>query len=156
MKIKVERRWPKATYTIGRFYIDGIFYCNSLEDCDRGLKQTDSLSYIKSRKVAGETAIPKGTYAVTMNVTSPKYAGVAWYWNFCRGKMPRLLNVPGFDGILIHPGGANGPLDTRGCILVGKNTKVGKLTDSKACFKEVYKLMKEAADKGEEITIEIV
>ena len=156
MKIKVERRWPKATYTIGRFYIDGILYCNTLEDCDRGLKQTDSLSYIKSRKVAGETAIPKGTYAVTMNVTSPKYAGVAWYWNFCRGKMPRLLNVPGFDGILIHPGGSNGPLDTRGCILVGKNTKVGKLTDSKACFQEVYKLMKEAADKGEEITIEIV
>ena len=60
MKIKVERRWPKATYTIGRFYIDGILYCNTLEDADRGLKQTDALSYIKSRKVAGETAIPKG------------------------------------------------------------------------------------------------
>jgi hypothetical protein len=90
-----------------------------------------------------------------MNVTSPKYAAVAWYWNFCQGKMPRLLNVPGFDGILIHPGGSNGPLDTRGCILVGKNTKVGKLTDSKACFQEVYRLMKKAADRGEEITIEI-
>ena len=154
MKVRVERKWPKATYTIGRFYIDGIFYCNSLEDCDRGLKQTDSLSFIKSRKVAGETAIPKGTYAVTMNVTSPKYAGVAWYWNLCRGKMPRLVDVPGFDGILIHTG--NTAIDTRGCILVGRNTKVGRLTDSTACFKEVYKLMKEAADKGEEITIEIV
>jgi hypothetical protein len=69
--------------------------------------------------------------------------------------MPRLLAVPGFDGILIHPGGSNGPLDTRGCILVGRNTKVGKLTDSKACFQEVYRLMKKAADRGEEITIEI-
>ena len=154
MKLKVERRWPKATYTIGRLYIDGIYYCNTLEDADRGLKQTDQLSYIKSRKVAGETAIPKGTYGVAMNVTSPKYAGVAWYWNFCRGKMPRLLSVPGFDGILIHPG--NDALDTRGCILVGKNTKVGKLTDSKACFQQVYKLMRTAADNGEEITIEIV
>ena len=154
MKIKVERRWPKATYTIGRFYIDGILYCNTLEDADRGLKQTDSLAHIKSRKVAGETAIPKGTYGVAMNVTSPKYAGVPWFWNLCRGKMPRLLNVPGFDGILIHTG--NDALDTRGCILVGKNTKVGKLTDSKACFQEIYKLMKAAADKGEEITIEIV
>ena len=154
MKIKVERRWPKATYTIGRFYIDGILYCNTLEDADRGLKQTDSLAYIKSRKVAGETAIPKGTYGVTMNVTSPKYAGVAWFWNFCRGKMPRLLNVPGFDGILIHTG--TDALSTRGCILVGRNTKVGKLTDSKVCFQEIYKLMKAAADKGEEITIEIV
>ena len=154
MKIKVERRWPKATYTIGRFYIDGILYCNTLEDTDRGLKQTDSLDYIKRRKVAGETAIPKGTYGVAMNVTSPKYAGVSWFWNLCRGKMPRLLNVPGFDGILIHTG--TDALSTRGCILVGKNTKVGKLTDSKVCFQEIYKLMKAAADKGEEITIEIV
>ena len=153
MKIKVERRWPKTTYTIGRFYIDGILYCNTLEDADRGLKQTDSEAYIRSRKVAGETAIPKGTYGVTMNVTSPKYAGVTWYWQFCRGKMPRLLNVPGFDGILIHPG--SDALSTRGCVLVGRNTKVGRLTDSKACFQEVYRLMKKAADKGEEITIEI-
>jgi len=156
MKLKVERRWPKATYTIGVLFIDGIRYCETLEDADRGLKQTDRLSFIQSRKVAGETAIPKGKYTVSMNVTSPKYAAVAWYYNFCRGKMPRLQAVPGFDGILIHPGGSNGPLDTRGCILVGKNTKVGKLTDSKACFQEVYKLMKAAADKGEEITIEIV
>ena len=156
MKVKVERRWPKPTYTIGRLYIDGIYYCNTLEDRDRGLKQTDPLAYITAKKVAGETAIPKGTYGVAMNVTSPKYAGVAWYWNFCQGKMPRLLNVPGFDGILIHPGGSNGPLDTRGCILVGKNMKVGKLTDSKATFQQVYRLMKAAADKGEEITIEIV
>ena len=156
MKVKVERRWPKPTYTIGRLYIDGIYYCNTLEDRDRGLKQTDPLAYITAKKVAGETAIPKGLYGVAMNVTSPKYAGVAWYWQFCRGKMPRLLAVPGFDGILIHPGGSNGPLDTRGCILVGKNTKVGKLTDSKACFQEVYKLMRAAADRGEEISIEIV
>lgn len=155
MKLKVERRWPKATYTIGRFYIDGILYCNTLEDKDRGLKQGDHPDYIKARKVAGETAIPKGTYGVAMNVTSPKYAAVPWYWNFCQGKMPRLLVVPGFEGILIHPGGANGALDTRGCILVGKNTKVGKLTDSRACFQQVYKLMKAAADRGEEIEIEI-
>ena len=153
MKVKVERRWPKPTYTIGRLYIDGIYYCNTLEDRDRGLKQTDPLAHITAKKVAGETAIPKGTYGVAMNVTSPKYAGVAWYWQFCRGKMPRLLAVPGFDGILIHPG--TDALSTRGCILVGRNTKVGKLTESRACFQELYKLMKEAADRGETITIEI-
>ena len=154
MKIKVERRWPKATYTIGRLYIDGLYYCNTLEDKDRGLKQADTTAYIKSRKVAGETAIPKGTYGVAMNVTSPKYAGVSWFWNLCRGKMPRLLNVPGFDDILIHPG--NNALDTKGCILVGKNTKVGQLTESRETFKEVYRRLKDAADKGEEISIEIV
>lgn len=154
MRLKVERRWKKGTYTVGRFYIDGIYYCNTLEDADRGLKQTQHPDYIRSRKVAGETAIPTGTYEVTLNVTSPKYAGVAWYWQLCRGKMPRLKDVPGFDGILIHPG--TDALSTRGCVLVGKNTKVGKLTESKACFQQVYKLMKEAADHGEKITIEIV
>ena len=68
--------------------------------------------------------------------------------------MPRLLDVPGFDGILIHP--LSTPLETKGCIGVGKNTKVGKLTESKASWSQIYKLMKAAADKGEEITIEIV
>ena len=155
MKLTIDRKWKKATYTIGRLYVDGLFYCNTLEDKDRGLRQTDPPTYISARKVAGETAIPTGTYGVAMNVTSPKYAGVAWYWKFCQGKMPRLLAVPGFDGILIHPGGSNGPLDTRGCILVGRNTKVGKLTESRACFQELYKTMKEAADRGESITIEI-
>lgn len=154
MKLRVERKWPKATYTIGRLYVDGIYFCNTLEDRDRELKQTDSEAYIKSRKVYGETAVPKGTYGVAMNVTSPKYAAVAWYWQLCQGKMPRLLSVKGFDGILIHPG--NTALDTLGCILVGKNTKVGQLTQSKDTFKELYKRMKKAADKGEEITIEIV
>ena len=156
MKLEIERKWPKATYTIGRLYVDGVLFCNTLEDRDRGLKQSDNLDYIKTRKVYGETAIPKGTYTVSMNVTSPKYAAVSWYWQLCKGKMPRLLNVPGFDGILIHPGGSNGPLDTMGCVLVGRNTKVGKLTESKATFKALYKEMKKASDRGEviEITIE--
>ncbi len=153
MEIVVDRTYKKDTYTIGDIFIDGEWFCNSLEDKDRGLKQGDPLLYIQKRKIAGETAIPKGTYGVAMNVTSPKYAAVAWYWQFCQGKMPRLLSVPGFDGINIHPGTT--ALDTRGCILVGKNTKVGKLTDSKACFQQIYKLMKAAADKGDEITIEI-
>ena len=154
MKLELERKWPKATYTIGRLYVDGVLFCNTLEDRDRGLKQSDNLDYIKTRKVYGETAIPKGTYTVSMNTTSPKYAAVSWYWQLCKGKMPRLQNVPGFDGILIHPG--NTALDTLGCILVGKNTKVGQLTESKAVFKALYKEMKKASDRGEviEITIE--
>lgn len=153
MRLLLERRWKKATYTIGVLSVDGVRFCNTIEDRDRGLKQSDAVDWIRAKKVAGETAIPRGTYTVAMNVTSPKYAGVAWYWNFCRGKMPRLLAVPGFDGILIHPG--TDALSTRGCILVGKNTKVGKLTESRACFQELYKLMKGAADRGETITIEI-
>ena len=151
MKLEVERRWKKETYTIGRLYVDGVYFCNTLEDKCRGLKQTDSIYFIKQRKVYGETAIPSGTYTVAMNVISPKYAAIAWYWQLCQGKMPRLLNVPGFEGILVHPG--NDPTQTLGCLLVGKNTKVGQLTESKATFKALYKEMKKAYDAGEEITI---
>ena len=154
MKLTIDRKWKKATYCIGVLYVDGIRYCETLEDKDRELRQTDPPTYISARKVAGETAIPTGTYGVAMNVTSPKYAASSWYWKFCQGKMPRLLAVPGFDGILIHPG--TDALDTKGCVLVGRNTKVGKLTESRACFQELYKVMKEAADRGEEITITIV
>lgn len=153
MKIELERRWKKATYTIGRLYVDGVYFCDTLEDRDRGLKQTDPIATIKSRKVYGETAIPSGTYGVAMNVTSPKYAAVSWYWQLCQGKMPRLLSVPGFEGILIHPG--NTALDSLGCILVGKNTKVGQLTESKATFQKLYKEMAKAVKEGEEITIVI-
>ena len=156
MKLRLERRWPKATYTIGRLYVDGVYFCNTLEDKDRGLKQTDQKYLIESRKVYGETAIPKGEYSVVLNVLSPKYAGVSWYKQKTGGYMPRLLSVPGFDGILIHPGGSNGPLDTMGCILVGKNTQVGRLTQSKDTFAALYKKMKAAWDKGEGISIEIV
>jgi hypothetical protein len=67
--------------------------------------------------------------------------------------MPRLDNVPGFSGILIHPG--NTALDSSGCLLVGKNTQVGKITDSKNTFAKLYKKMKAAYDKGEKITITI-
>ena len=154
MNLKLDRRWKKATYTIGILYVDGVRFSETLEDRDRGLFQTDTLSQIKSLKVYGETAIPVGKYRVAMDVLSPKYSAVQWYRDLCGGKMPRLLDVPGFEGILIHP--LNNPLQTYGCIGVGRNTKVGELTESKATFKKLYKKMKAAHDRGEKITIEIV
>ena len=154
MKLKIDRTWRKSTYTVGILYVDGVRFCETLEDKDRGLFQGDTISQIKSLKVYGETAIPIGTYTVAMDVLSPKYSAVAWYKDLCGGKMPRLLDVPGFEGILIHPG--NTALDSYGCILVGRNTKVGMVTESKATFKKLYRKMKAAHDRGERITITIV
>lgn len=154
MEIKVDRKWKKDTYTIGNMYLNGKFFGNTLEDKDRGLKQTDPIQKIRTTKVYGETAIPAGKYTVTLNIVSPKYSAVKWYKDLCDGKMPRLLNVPGFDGILMHPG--NTALDSFGCILVGKNTEKGKVTQSRDYFKRLYAELKKAADKGEIITIEIV
>lgn len=154
MKLKIDRAWNKDTYTISRLFVDGKRFYESLEDKDRGLKQTDSLDHIRKVKVPGETAIPSGTYEITLNVVSPKYRAIKWYRDLCGGRMPRLLNVPGFDGILIHPGST--ALDSAGCILCGRNTAKGKLTSSRDTFKSLYKMMEEAADRGEKITIEIL
>ena len=151
MKLEVVRKWKRDTYTIGALYVNGVRFCDTLEDKDRGLKQTDSLATIKSRKVYGETAIPLGTYKVLMDVVSPKYSLVAFYKNLCGGKMPRLQNVPGFDGILIHPGSS--ALDTYGCLLVGKNSVKGRLTQSRDTFKALYAKMLAAHKAGEGITI---
>lgn len=153
MDLLVDRKWKKEAYTIGRLYINGVFFCNTLEDKDRGLKQTDSLATIQSKKIYGETAIPTGTYNIRMDIKSPKYSLLSWYKNLCNGYMPRLENVPGWSGILIHP--LNTPDQTLGCLGVGKNTQVGKLTDSKNTFAKLYKKMKSAYDKGESIKITI-
>ncbi len=135
MKLRVERLWKKPTYTVGRLYVDGKLYCNTLEDVVRDLD--------KEAKVPGKTAIPAGTYKVIYN-WSPKFGR----------NLPRLLNVPHFDGILIHPG--NTADDSAGCILVGKNTEVGRLTESRYTSDKLNVLIEDAQRHGKEITIEIV
>ena len=154
MKLLLDRKYKKATYTIGRLYVNGEFLCNTLEDKDRGLSDEDSLDKIKKIKVPSETAIPTGTYKITLNVVSPSFSKKAYYKNFCGGRLPRLLNVKGFDGILIHKGSTD--KDSAGCILVGDNTMVGKVLNSQNRFEQLYKLMNEANKKGEDITIEII
>ena len=153
MKLMIDRAWKQPTYTISRLFVNGKRFYEALEDRDRGLKQSDPLSVIKSKKIFAETAIPSGTYNVRMDIVSPKYGAVTWYKQLCGGRMPRLMNVPGFDGILIHPG--NTALDTLGCILVGKNTKKGQLTSSRDTFKALYRMMDAAYKRGEKIAIEI-
>ena len=110
MKLRVERLWKKPAYTVGRLFVDGKFFCNTLEDTVRDLSN--------EKKVYGKTAIPYGKYKVVYN-WSPKFGR----------NLPRLLNVPAFEGILIHPG--NTADDSAGCILVGRNTEVGRLTESR-------------------------
>ena len=89
------------------------------------------------------TAIPVGRYQVVMNMKSPKLSNSAKY-DFCNGYLPRLLNVPVFEGVLIHIG--NTAKDTDGCLLVGRNTKVGKVLDSGVTFRALYAKLKAAKD----------
>lgn len=148
MKLELKRIFRGPKYTIGKLYVDNQYVCDTLEDTDRGLKQTDSLSSIQKKKVYGQTAIPIGTYGITLNVISPKFKDRSWA-KFCNGKLPRLLNVPGYDGVLIHVG--NKPEDTLGCILVGYNKIKGQLINSTEAFKKLYSIL----SKSPTITIVI-
>lgn len=146
MKLELKRIARKDKYTIGHLYINGKYFCDTLEDPDRGLASNMSNSQIAMKKIKGDTAIPTGLYKITLNVASSKYSNFSKYpyAKFCNGKMPRLLNVPGYEGILIHAG--NTQKDTEGCILVGMNRQVGKVLDSQKTFKKLYEKL--LADKN--------
>lgn len=135
LNIRIDRIAKKSTYTIGKLYLNGVYFCDTLEDTDRGLTQGMALQKIKDLKIKGATAIPKGKYKVTMNIVSPKFSKRATY-QFCQGKLPRLLNVDGYEGVLIHIG--NTAKDTEGCILVGQNKVVGQVINSTVTFKKLY------------------
>lgn len=156
MEILVYRKWPKAGYCIGRMYIDGQLICNSLEDEDRGLSDAMDERTIRNRKIFGKTAIPRGRYTIDMETVSPRFSQKEFYMQVCGGKVPRLKNVKGFEGILLHVAdGPKGAALLEGCIGIGLNKKVGQLCDGKETFKKVYTLMKQAHSRGETIYITI-
>ena len=138
MRIELVRIAFKSTYTIGKLYVDGKYFCDVLEDVDRGLDSSMTESEILEKKVKGQTAIPTGHYVI--NITySPKY----------KRMMPLLLDVKGFSGIRIHSG--NSSKDTEGCLLVGKNKKVGMVLESRDTYQRLFKMM----EGQKEITIDI-
>lgn len=151
MKILVKRIYKGPKYTIGKLYVDDKYVCDTLEDKDRGLTQDMPIEQIQKIKVKGETAIPTGTYKVTQNIISPKYSKSLFYQQHCNGgRVPRLLNVPGFDGILVHAG--NSVDQSLGCLLAGYNKVVGKVINSREACQKLYKIIKGQTD----LTITIV
>jgi hypothetical protein len=69
-------------------------------------------------------------------------------------ELPRLLDVPHFEGVLIHRG--NTAEDSAGCILVGENKVKGQVINSTQYEKELVKRLEFAIKKGEEVEIEII
>lgn len=155
MKLKLIRKYKKPNYTIGQLYINDLYFCDVAEDVDRGLKDSMSGLEIKSKKVYGKTAIPSGVYKITLDVISPKYSKSDFYIKYAnKGRVPRLLNVKGFEGVLIHTG--NTAEDSLGCLILGQNKVKGKVINSKETFKKLYPVLLEANKKKEDITIEII
>lgn len=143
MEIRLKRIARKETYTIGRIYVDGKYVCDTIEDRDRGLSQSLPVSVNIAKKRKGMTAIPTGRYRVTLDVQSPRFSKFKSY-AWCDGYLPRLINVPAFDGILIHAG--NTAANTDGCLLVGENKVVGKVLNSMDTLKRLYAILKTAKD----------
>ena len=120
MLIEVKRYEFNDTYTVGRMYLNNVYFCYTLEDVVR-----------KGAKVNGKTAIPVGTYDVVID-DSVRF-----------GKpMPHILNVPNFTGVRIHAG--NTSKDTDGCILLG-HTYAGKdfIGNSKLAYDVFFNKLKE-------------
>ena len=150
MELKLVRIAKKKGYTIGRLYClgerEGEGTCDGIAgnggqtgdlEADKGLKGDEGLQpfcdtlepprrnllnggkWDRRLKVKGMTAIPEGRYLMRFTY-SPKFGK----------RLFQLMDVPLFDGIRIHSG--NSVKDTQGCILVGNNTKVGRLENSRA------------------------
>lgn len=152
MDIVLKRIALKDSYTIGKLYVDGKYFCDTLEDKVRDLNKDGDLLDVGENKIYGKTAIPYGRYEITMKVQSSKYSQRASY-AWCKGYLPRLLNVPHFEGILMH--GGNSAEDSCGCLLVGENKVKGKVINSMETLKRLYRILKSASDSGDKIWITI-
>lgn len=134
MKIIVDRFQFTEQSTISTL-TTGDFHCYVLEDCDRQLEEG-------GQKIKGKTAIPRGTYQIVIDY-SPRF----------NRDLPRLLDVPQYEGVRIHPG--NDADDTEGCLLPGSSYSDDWVGNSRATFNQLFELMEHAYDKGEEIWIEV-
>lgn len=139
MKLQLKRKIFTPKSTIGELFIDGVFFCYTLEDVDRGLNQSDNIATIMVKKVFGVTAIPAGTYSVIVDMS-----------NRFKKLMPLIKDVKGFAGVRIHTG--NYPEQTEGCLLVGTQYGPDKVIDSRTAYNALFERL--TACK-EPITIEI-
>lgn len=138
MKITVIRKTFTEKSTIGEMLIDGEFQCFVLEDADRKLEENINA------KVQGSTAIPRGTYKVTIDFS-----------NRFQRDMPHIENVPQFSAIRIHSG--NFASDTEGCLLVGTGINGhDAISNSRAAFSAFFAKLEAAINTEEEVTIEIL
>lgn len=152
MELTLKRTFKGPDYTIGKLSIDGVFFSNTLEDTDRNLSSTLPLQEITRIKVYGKTAIPTGTYKIDMKTVSPKFKDRVWALPY-QGKLPRLLDVKGYEGVLIHV--LNTAEESFGCIGVGTYNGGDRIVNSTVTFHNLMKKLLPAVSNNEPITITI-
>ena len=142
MDISLIRNNKADGYTEGKLYINEVYFCDTLEDTDRGLKQSMSEQQIKSIKVYGETAIPTGIYRVIMTFSN-KFKKI----------LPQLVGVKGFAGTRMHSG--NTVADSLGCVLCGIRCGNGVIGNSRTTCSKLYDMITDAISNGEDVFITI-
>ena len=140
MKLTLKRIALRPTYTIGKLYIDDVYFCDTIEDTVRDINKNGKFDN-GEKKVHSKTAIPYGIYEIKWTY-SPRF----------KKYTPQLMNVPSFEGIRIHAG--NTSADTEGCYILEENKKIRKVLNSRANINKFYTIIKEACSKGK-VTIEI-
>lgn len=143
MKLLLKRRFLGEEYTIGSLFINGHYFCDTIEDKVRDLNKDGDLDDPGEGKVYAETAIPYGKYPVDLTM-SPKFKRL----------VPLIKNVKGFTGIRIHRG--NTAKDSAGCILPGENKVKGKVINSTKYEMLLIENILEALKHGETVDIEII
>jgi len=139
MKLKIVRNEGTKDFTEGKLYVNGVFECFTVEDADRKLESGGT-------KVNAKTAIPKGTYDVTISMS-----------NRFKKFLIEVLKVNGFAGIRIHSG--NSSKDTEGCIIVGAvntNDNDDWVGQSKIAYEALHKKVKTALSNKERVSLEVV
>ena len=142
MNLTLKRLNLTPNYTEGELYVNGVYFCKTLEDTNRDLNKNGQFDN-NEKKVYGETCIPYGKYKVILSY-SPKF----------KRELPEILEVPNFQGIRIHRG--NKISDTLGCILCGEKVKNGYLSNSTPYEIKLVELFKQAKLRNEESFIEII
>ncbi|GAB3919434.1 DUF5675 family protein [Larkinella terrae] len=142
MEITVIRKVFTGESTISDYSVNGVVSGFILEDRDRGLTTEMPLSQIKQLKVFGKTAIPNGRYEIAVNFS-----------NKFKKFLPLLVNVPGFDGIRIHPG--NSEVDSLGCLLPGTERQKDRVLNSRKAFSALFSQIS-AVIKKEKVFITIL
>lgn len=142
MNLTLKRKTYTNKSTIGDLSINGVFFCNTLEDVSRDKNKDGDLNDVGETKVYAKTAIPSGKYEVVITFS-----------NRFKKYMPLLIDVRGFAGIRIHKG--NKPEDTEGCILLGQNPSIDWISNSSVTVEKFMKLLK-SVERKEKIFITII
>lgn len=142
MQLLVLRYNSDKEYTDGLLFVDDTFECYTLED------------QFQTKKVWGETRIPDGTYTVCLRTEGGFHTRYLNRYGpeFHKG-MLHVMDVPGFEFILIHVG--NDDDDTAGCLLVGSTADKDKgfIGASRKAYEDLYPKVAEAILAGEEVKI---